>query len=163
KVNFKTTRIGQLTKETKKALGKQRKSLCDYVNRLLVLIRIEDRLTSCENETETKDLENHRDYFQEILDQTSEDYKKALNLSKNGENYRQIITDTISQLEEKIKGHSEEAEREDEETFNEESTREESEAEVETESPLTEEDLGHESTAEVKRVDFTFKTDNGFF
>src|SRR5205085_12536411 len=133
KVNFKTTRIGQLTKETKKALGKQRKSLCDYVNRLLVLIRIEDRLTSCENETETKDLENHRDYFQEILDQTSEDYKKALNLSKNGANYRQIITDTISQLEEKIKGHSEAAEREDEE-----STREESEVEVEN-SP-TEED-----------------------
>jgi len=56
-----------LTNETKKELGKQRKALCDYANILLILIRTEDRLISCESEAEAKDLKNHRDYFQEIL------------------------------------------------------------------------------------------------
>jgi len=76
--------------------------------------------------------------LKEILE--LENFQAVLNLSKNGENYRQIITDTISQLEKKIKGHQEEAE-----------------------SPLNEEDLGHESIEEERREDFIFKTNDDFF
>jgi len=63
--------------------------------------------------------------LEEILER--ENFQTVLNLSKNGENYRQIITDTINEFNEKIKGHREE---------------------TETENSIGEEDLGHQNTAE---------------
>ena len=125
KLKRRNSWLSGLSEESKEELEKERKNLCDYANELHSLVRIENRLLISREETEITKIEEVKKDLEEILKR--ENFQTVLNLSKNGENYLQIITDTINELNEKIKGHREE---------------------TETESSIGEEDLGHQNTAE---------------
>jgi len=126
--------------------------LADYGNKILALIFVEDKLLTAkellekpeiEEESINTSLETLNKIISTVENIEDDEYvREILNLEKDGKNYSQIITDTISQLNEKIKGHQEE---------------------TETESPLGEEDLSHESTADSERENLTFKTNNNLF